>query len=332
MVRQGSSSASHIWMHTWEVVWEFYSGPFHRYREIDEKNLHCFFMSSYLKAWEQKLWQLLLRCLEISPENFGLHHTIHLSVYHEPRTKVKAFGNWAVVGYQPWPVLVLLPLVPHLVPSYCAGQGPAGWERAIAVLPSQLWRAEHSSRLGEGLKVEMVSQERCVSQEELLALLGLQEVMPAWGQVWHTCWCVRDHFIELKPVWGQILWQACTCTGTCRAAPSHAFFLCNFWFVQSASFSSSQGSNTQCAGSAFLGNNQNNFCAVFSLHGFSWRSYCCKEKILSAFSGMKYTVSIHVKPKSLTIHSRFCRCILLVAIHYGCEHNNEIKSRMQAYE
>lgn len=103
-----------------------------------------------LKAWEQKLWQFLLRCLEISPENFGLHHTIHLSVYHEPRTKVKAFGNWAAVGYQPWPVLVLLPLVPHLAPSHWAGQGPAGWERATAVLPSQLWRAEHSSRLGDG--------------------------------------------------------------------------------------------------------------------------------------------------------------------------------------
>lgn len=203
MVRQGSSSASHIWMHTWEVVWEFYSGPFHRYREIDEKNLHCFFMSSYLKAWEQKLWQLLLRCLEISPENFGLHHTIHLSVYHEPRTKVKAFGNWAVVGYQPWPVLVLLPLVPHLVPSYCAGQGPAGWERAIAVLPSQLWRAEHSSRLGEGLKVEMVSQERCVSQEELLALLGLQKVMPGMGSgLTHLLVCQRS------------LHRAETCVGT----------------------------------------------------------------------------------------------------------------------
>lgn len=45
-----------------------------------------------------------------------------------------------------------------------------------------------------------VSQERCVPQEELLALLGLQKG-------------VVGHFMELKPVWGQALWQACTCIG-----------------------------------------------------------------------------------------------------------------------
>lgn len=67
----------------------------------------------------------------------------------------------------------------------------------------QLWRAEHSSRLGEGLKVEMVSQERCVSQEELLALLGLQKVMPGMGSgLTHLLVCQRS------------LHRAETCVGT----------------------------------------------------------------------------------------------------------------------
>lgn len=97
----------------------------------------------------------------------------------------------------------------------------------------------------------------------------------------------------------------------------------------------SQGSNTQWAGSAFLGNNQKNFCAVFSIQSVMALAedltIAKKRFFLSAFSGMKYTLSIHVKHKSLIIFFKFWRCVSLPAINCRCEHNSKIKSRMQAY-
>jgi len=56
-----------------------------------------------------------------------------------------------------------------------------------------------------------------------------------------------------------------------------------------------------------------------------------KRFSLSAFSGMKYTVSIPAKPKGLIRFSKFCRCVLLPAINCGYKHSCRFKGRMRAY-
>lgn len=215
------------------------------------------------------------------------------------------------------------------------------------MLPSQPWWAELGTAAGwwkaqcvcqicrslANSGRDSVSQERYVPQEELLALLGLWKVLLGMGL--GCCWCVRTHFIKLKPAWGRALWHAYACAGICRAAPSDSFFAISGLCKVHLSNLLSQGSNTQCAGSAFLGSNQKNFCAVFSIQSVMALAedltIAKKRFFLSAFSGMKYTVSIHVKHKSLIIFSKFWRCFLLPAINCRCEHNSKIKSRMQAY-
>lgn len=69
----------------------------------------------------------------------------------------------------------------------------------------------------------------------------------------------------------------------------------------------------------------------FKLSWLQVKTLLLKIFSVFAFSGMKYTVSIHAKLKGLIRFSRFCRCVLLPAINCGCKHSCKIKGRMQAY-
>lgn len=88
----------------------------------------------------------------------------------------------------------------------------------------------------------------------------------------------------------------------------------------------------QGASSAFLDNSQNHLCAVSSFQTItaSIEDLTAAEKrfLLSAFSVMKYTVSIRAKHKGLIRISKFCWCVLLPAINGGCKHSCRIKGRM----